>query len=139
MVCQCCKYFHKTTAMALVDDQLELTVTNNEGVESSDMFIMVICQNPNRVSTTAVPVVVTINGETIPVYTKYSTPLSSSMLGFYRHRLWRGYYVVNGADTYVIFPGIPYDNYCGCCNAQNAVAATTSTNSGDSNNESSNG
>lgn len=127
MICQCCKYFHRTTAMALVDDQLELTVTNNTGVSSSDRFCLVVCQDPNKVSTSPVDVVVTVNEETIPIYTKYSTPLNSSMLGFYTHRILRGYYVINGDSTYVILPGIPYNNYCGCCNAQNATTATTST------------
>lgn len=54
---------------------------------------------------------VTINGTNIPVYNKYSLPVTGSDLR--TRRKYRGYYVVNGANSYLIVENLPM-NVCGC-------------------------
>lgn len=106
-----CVNFHRTSNVAVSGENLLLTLADNpNGIVSLQRVCFVICQNIPTAGET-LPVQVTINGANIPVYNKYSLPVTGSDLR--TRRKYRGYYVVNGADSYLIVENLPM-NVCGC-------------------------
>lgn len=106
-----CKNFHRTSSVAVSGSDLVLTFSDNPtGLASLTPMCFVICQNiPSAGS--ALPIQAVVNGANVPVYNKYSLATTGS--DFRTRRRYRGYYVVNGSDSYVIVENIP-TNVCGC-------------------------
>lgn len=109
MTCTNCRRFHKSTSLEVVDNNLIISVTNSTNISDEDRFCFILCQRPSSVVKTApIPVQITVNSVNIPVYNKFSKALMSDELEcYYRRGLIRGYYVVNGSSSYVIFNEIP--------------------------------
>lgn len=105
---QCCKYLHKTTGLTVTGGNLVITATNTATLPSSkEPFCLIVCQNPRAVSATAIPVTITIAGTNYPVQNKYGVQMTSEELARHRRCVYKGYFVVDGADTYVIFNEVP--------------------------------
>jgi len=102
----CNPHFHKVTALTVDTDSVNMTVTNNTNVSSLDFFELVLCVNPNNVVTgEPLPYTLTINGEAVPLYNKYSLPINSNRLCT-RKRYYGSYVTVEGG-SYVILWNTP--------------------------------
>lgn len=104
MTCDC--NFHKTTAIAVANNTLNLTVTNSTNISSLDCFELVLCQNPDSVVTgSPIPVTLTINGSTAQLYNKYHLPVYSNRLC--PRKLYKGWYVNDGTNAWVELKNTP--------------------------------
>lgn len=104
----CCKFLHRTTDLTVTGGNLVITATNTATLPANkEPFCLAVCQNPRNVSATAIPVTITIAGTDYPVFNKFSLPMTSDELAKERRCLLKGYFVVNGDTTYVIFNQVP--------------------------------
>ena len=102
----CNPHFHKVTSLTVDTDSVNMTVTNNTNVSSLDFFELVLCVNPNNVVTgDPLPYTLTINGDSVPLYNKYSLPIYSNRLCT-RKRYYGSYVTVEGG-SYVILWNTP--------------------------------
>lgn len=105
-LCNCNPYFHKTTALTVGDNTVNMTVTNDTNVSSLDYFELVLCQNPNTIVTGApLPFTLTINGSTAQLYNKYHLPIYSNRLC--PRKRYKGAYVNDSTNAWVILWDTP--------------------------------
>ena len=103
----CCNTFHKSTALAVTDENLVITVTNSTNISDLEDFELVLCQKPSTVVTTApIPVQITINGTAVSLLNKYSLPIYSNRLCV-RRKYCGSYVVPTTGDPYVILWNTP--------------------------------
>lgn len=106
-----CVNFHRTSSVAVSDENLLLTFSDNPtGVASLTPICFVICQNIPSAGL-ILPLKATINGATVPIYNKYSIVATGS--DFRTRRRYRGYYVENNGNSYIIVDNAPV-KVCGC-------------------------
>lgn len=102
----CNPHFHKVTALTVDGDTVNMTITNSTNVSSLDFFELVLCVNPNTVVTgDPLAYTVTVNGEAVPLYNKYSLPINTNRLCT-RKRYYGSYVTVEGG-SYVILWNTP--------------------------------
>lgn len=108
MTCDCNYYLHKTTTLTVGDTAVNMTVTNDTNIASLDCFELILCQCPSNVVTGApLPYTITINGSTAQLYNKYYLPIYTNRLK--PRKKYRGAYVNNGTDAWVILFDTPCD------------------------------
>lgn len=107
MSCNCNPNFHKVTALTAGDDAVNMTITNNTNISSLDYFELVLCVNPSTVVTgDPLPYTITVNGEAVSLYNKYSLPINTNRLKT-RKRYYGSYVVSDGGTPYVILWNTP--------------------------------
>lgn len=115
----CDPRFHKTTGLTASATAVNMTVTNSTNIASLDCFKLVLCECPNSIITGApLPYTITINGSTAQLYNKYRLPVYTNRLK--PRKVYRGAYVNNGTDAWVILFDTP-------CDPQYATSGVTST------------
>lgn len=99
-------YQKKVTALTASDTAVNMTVTNSTNISSLDEFELILCVNPSTVVTGApLPYTITINGEEVPVYNRFSLPLFTNRLK--TRKPYHAAYVESGGSGYVIIFDTP--------------------------------
>ena len=103
----CYDHIHKVTALNVVDDNVNMTVTNPNNISDLDLFTLILCVNPDTVVVgEPVPYTITVNGAEISLVNKYSLPIYTSRLK--TRKPYTGRYVVPGTGApYVILLDTP--------------------------------
>lgn len=118
MMCNCCPYMHKTTAISTAG---LLTVTNPNNVGNFDRFCLCFTISPSSVITTApVALTVTLNGTAVPIIDEWGYPVMSDKVTM--RKKYVGRYITVDTASHVTLENVP-------CATQIATAAAVTTNS----------
>lgn len=103
----CCNNILCANSVSVTATNVVLDFTSAVTLTDEDRFNFRLCQNIPSTGAT-LPVLVTVNGSTIPLLNKYGNPIIGSELK--TRRIYRGYYGANTPHVLI------YNTPINCCN-----------------------
>ena len=104
-----CKCFHCANVVTVNATNVVLDFSRPVTISDKERFCFRLCNYQDI--TSSLPVVVTVNGTTVPLLNKFGNPVLGTDLK--TRVIYRGYY---GATTpHIIASNFPYTPACSCC------------------------